>query len=160
MWGGGERVRSWSGFSLLSLFSQPTWVSSVHTHTQTYTRPCCPHCTLPLSSIFFIQFPLTYQEQPAYQQREPSPSTPLALSVQTLLLWGWNVCFIKSATEAQQWPLMFDCVIPIMWAGMRAPSHSERLFQRTGDRLIIHKGPADHSSLVNYNSNRCFKSTD
>lgn len=144
MWGGGERVRLWSGFSLLyyqSLVdtggeinaSQDESVQYAHTHSP----PSSPHCAQQHSSIFFIQFPLSYQEQPAYQQREPSPSPPLALSVQTLLLWGWNVCFIKSAIEAQQWPLMFDCVIPIIWAGMRTHSHSVRSFQSSNNRQII-----------------------
>lgn len=75
-------------FAILSFFSrhrrrnkcQPRWVSSIrthtHMHTDTHTPPSSPHCAQQHSSIFFIQFPLTYQEQPAYQQREPSPSPP------------------------------------------------------------------------------------
>lgn len=83
MWGGGECVRLWSGFSLLyyqSLVdtggeinaSQDESVQYAHTHSP----PSSPHCAQQHSSIFFIQFPLSYQEQPAYQQREPSPSPP------------------------------------------------------------------------------------
>lgn len=156
----------WSGFSLLSSFfrgcgrrnqRQPRWISSIRAHT--HCPPSSPHC-LQHGSMFFIQFLLTYQEQPAYQQREPSPSPHSTLFVQTLLLWGWNVCFIKSAIEAQQWPLMFDCVISIIWLRMRVQCHGVRLFQSSNNRQITQRGPADNCWSVYYNSNRNFRSTD
>lgn len=113
------------------------------------------------STRFNVLHPiLTYQEQPAYQQREPSPSPHSTLFVQTLLLWGWNVCFIKSAIEAQQWPLMFDCVISIIWLRMRVQCHGVRLFQSSNNRQITQRGPADNCWSVYYNSNRNFRSTD
>lgn len=78
MWGGGERVRLWSGFSLLYSHSlvDTGEINASQDEFNTHTPPSSPHCAQQHSSIFFIQLPLTYQEQPAYQQREPSPSPP------------------------------------------------------------------------------------
>lgn len=136
-WGVG--VWLWSGFSLLFSLRlrgcgrrnkcQPRRICSIHSNTHSRSPPSSLRCVQQHHSIFSIQFRLTYQELPAYRQREPSPGPPSFLFVQTLLLWGWNVCFIKSAIEAQQWPLMFDCVISIIRARARARPHVLRSFQ-------------------------------
>ncbi len=168
MWGGGERVRLWSGFSLLYYHSladtgweinasQDESVQYTHTHTHPSIFP-----TLCLTAQFNFLYPIPSHLSGATSLSAEGTLTqpPLVLSVQTLLLWGWNVCFIKSAIEAQQWPLMFDCVIPIIWVKMRTHSHSERLFQSSNNRQIIQRGPADNFSSIDYNSDRNFISTD
>lgn len=51
----------------------PAKMSQFNTHTPLHLPRTVLDSTVQFS---FIQFPLTYQEQPAYQQREPSPSPP------------------------------------------------------------------------------------
>lgn len=71
--------------------------------------------------------------------QHPRPSSPSLC--QTLLLWGWNVCFIKSATEAQQWPLTFDCVVDESTSSSSHSRASSRL-------LIVQRGPAGAAALL------------
>lgn len=118
----------------------PAKMNQFNTHTHTVLH--LPHTVLNSTVQFSSSNSLSVirSNQPISRGNPhpaPPPPSPLALSVQTLLLWGWNVCFIKSAIEAQQWPLMFDCVIPIIWAGMRTHSHSVRSFQSSNNRQII-----------------------
>lgn len=165
MWGGGERTWLWSGFSLLyyrSLEDTGGEINASQDESVQYTHPSIFPTNVLNSTVQFSlsnSLSLIRSNQPI-SRGNPHPAPPLALSVQTLLLWGWNVCFIKSAIEAQQWPLMFDCVIPIIWAKLRTHSHSERLFQSRNNRQIIQRGHADNFSSVYYNSNRNFISTD
>ena len=156
MWGGGERVQLWSGFPSLYYHSLEDTRGEInasqdelvqYTHTLTHPPPSSPHCAQQHSSIFLSNSLSLIRSNQPISRGNPHPAPPLALSVQTLLLWGWNVCFIKSAIEAQQWPLMFDCVISIIWVKMRMLSHSERLSLST-NRRYIQRGPADNLSSV------------
>lgn len=167
MWGGGEPVWLWSGFSLLYYHSLADmgWEinasqdeSVQYTCTHTHTPPSSPHCAQQHSSIFFIQFPLTYQEQPAYQQREPSPSPPPSSLSR-------HCCCEDEMSVLLKVPLKHNsdlwCLIVSFQSHEQRWEHIllARGYFRTATTDRLYRGPGDNFSLVYYNS-RNFISTD